>query len=116
MTATTVFTAGQVLSASALNGNFSKLANAQAAGTATATTGGLAGGATVVLNITYPSSRFAVAPILTVSTTSPRYVCGVTTNTAGSATITVLNVTGTTGSDATLYYQAVQMGTAAAAG
>lgn len=116
MTATTVFTAGQVLSAAALNGNFDKLPYSMAAGTATALTASLAADGTGTVNVTFPSSRFTVAPLVNCWTSGTRYIATATTIAAGSATITVRNVSAALGSTETVYYQAVQMGTALAAG
>lgn len=116
MTATTVFTAGQVLSAASLNGNFDKLPYAVASGTATALTTALAADATTTVNVTFPTSRFAVAPLVNCWTSGTRYIATATTIAAGSATITVRNVSAASGSTETVYYQAVQMGTASAAG
>jgi hypothetical protein len=110
------WTAGQVLSASTLNDNFNQLPYAFAAGTATATTGALAADATTTINITYPSSRFAVAPIVQAWTTNNRYTVSIGTNTAGSAVATVRNVSASSGTDATLYWTAVQMTAGTAAG
>jgi hypothetical protein len=47
---------------------------------------------------------------------SNRYICSVGTNTAGSAIVTVRNVSAATGSDATVYWSAVQMTSTTAAG
>jgi hypothetical protein len=116
MAGTTVFTSGQVLSASALNGNFSKLPYAYAAGEGATTTTALAADATSTVNITYPTSRFSVAPIVHAWTNSNRYVVSIGTNTAGSAIATVRNVSAASGSDSTLYWTAVQMTSGTAAG
>lgn len=116
MAGTTVFTAGAVLSAAALNGNFDKLPYAYAAGTGATTTGSLAADATTTINITYPASRFNVAPIVQAWTSNNRYVVSVGTNTAGSAIATVRNVSAATGTDATLFWTAVQMTAGTAAG
>ena len=91
-------------------------AYAQAAGTANSTTGVLTTQTSTTVTITYPSNRFSVAPIVQAWTSSPRYVCSATVNAAGSATITVFNVSGASGTDATVYYQAVQMTSGTAAG
>lgn len=91
-------------------------AYAQAAGTANSTTGVLTTQSSTTVTITYPTSRFSVAPIVQAWTSSPRYVCSATVNAAGSATITVFNVSGASGTDATVYYQAVQMTSGTAAG
>jgi hypothetical protein len=116
MAGTTVFTAGQVLSAASLNGNFDKLPYAFAAGTATALTGALAADGTATVSVTFPASRFAVAPIVTAWTSGTRYIATATTIAAGSATISLRNVSAATGSTETVYYQAVQMTAGTAAG
>lgn len=116
MAGTTVFTAGQVLSAAALNGNFDKLPYAYAAGTG-GTTGALAADAAVgSITINFPSARFAVAPIVQAWTSGTRYICGVTSIGTASATVTVRNVSAVTGSSETIYWTAVQMTSGTAAG
>jgi len=117
MTGTTVFTSGQVLSASALNGNFDKLPYAMAAGTANSVTTALPSGSAVgSITITYPASRFTVAPILMAWTGGSRYIVNWTANAAGSATIAVRNVSAETGGIETIYWQAIQMTSGTAAG
>jgi hypothetical protein len=116
MAGTTVWSAGQVLSAAALNGNFDKLPYAMAAGTANSTTGALAAGSAATVNVTYPTSRFSVAPIIQAWSASNRYIVSATTNTAGSAVLSVRNVSDAAGSDATVYWTAVQMTSGTAAG
>jgi hypothetical protein len=91
-------------------------AYAQAAGTGDSTTTALGPDTTSTINITYPASRFSVAPIVQAWTTSNRYVVSVGTNTAGSAVATVRNVSAASGSDSTLYWTAVQMASGTAAG
>ena len=116
MSATKIWSIGDILTASDLNSNFTKLAYAQAAGEGATTTGALAADATTTVNIVYPSSRFSVAPVVQAWTSSNRYVVSIGTNTAGSAIATVRNVSAATGSDATLYWTAVQMTSSAANG
>jgi len=117
MTATTVFTAGQVLSAAALNGNFDKLPYAFSAGTGGTTIAALSADTTTTINITYPTSRFSQPPIVFAWSDNNRYVCSIGTNTTGSAIATVRNVSAAAATGAsTLYWTAVQMGTASAAG
>lgn len=91
-------------------------AYAQAAGTGASTTGALLAGSAVTVNITYPTDRFSVAPVVQAWTTSNRYVCSVSGNTAGSASVSVRNVSDGTGSDATVYWTAVQMTSGTAVG
>jgi hypothetical protein len=116
MAGTTVFTAGQVLSAASLNGNFDKLPYAFAAGTATSTTGAIGTAAQTTVNVTFPVGRFAVAPIVSAWTGSGRYVAFASTIASGSATITVRNVSEASGTDVPVYYQAIQMTAGTAAG
>jgi len=116
MAGTKVWTAGEVLSAADLNGNFAKLPYSFAAGVATATTGALATNAQTTVSVTFPASRFSVAPIISAWTGSQRYVAVATSIAAGSATITIRNVSDATGTDVSVYYQAVQMTAGTAAG
>ncbi len=110
MSGTNTFTAGAVLSAAALNGNFDKLPFAMAVGTAATQTGTLADNAEATFNVTFPASRFTQVPAVVAWTTNQRYIAVATTIAAGSATITVRNVSGATGTTpATVYYQAIQM-------
>ena len=110
------FSAGQVLSAAALNGNFNALPYGVAVGTATSTTTALATNGQTTVNVTFPASRFTVAPIVMAWTGSQRYVAVATTIAAGSATITVRNVSDATGTDVSVFYQAVQMTSGTAVG
>lgn len=117
MAGTTVWSAGQVVSAAALNGNFDKLPYAYAAGTAGSTTGVLAAdGAVGSITITFPSGRFSVAPIVNAWTTGTRYICAVSAIGTASATVTVRNVSAASGSSETIYWNAVQMTSGTAAG
>jgi hypothetical protein len=116
MAGTKVFTAGEVLSASDLNGNFAKLPYATSVGTATTTTGAIGTAAQTTVNVTFPASRFSVAPIVSAWTVSPRYIAVATTIAAGSATITVRNVSEASGTDVLVYYSATQMTSGTAAG
>jgi hypothetical protein len=116
MSATTVFTAGQVLSASALNGNFSKLPYAYAAGTANSTTGTLAPDGAISVAVTFPASRFNVAPIVQAWASNNRYIAFANDITSGTANITVRNVSAGTGASETIYWTAVQMTSGTAAG
>jgi hypothetical protein len=116
MAGTKVWTAGEVLSAADLNGNFNKLPYAVATGTATALTGALAADATTTVSVTFPASRFAVAPLVSAWTSGTRYIATATTIAAGSATITVRNVSAASGVTETVYYHAVQMTAGTAAG
>jgi hypothetical protein len=116
MSATTVFTAGQVLSAASLNGNFDKLPYAVAVGTATTTTGALAINTGTAVTVTFPSGRFAVPPVVMTWTGSQRYVAAASSIGTATATLNVRNVSDATGTDVTIYYQAIQMTAGTAAG
>jgi hypothetical protein len=110
------FSAGQVLSAAALNGNFNALPYGVAVGTATTLTGALGTTAQTAVTVTFPVGRFTVPPIVSAWTGSQRYIAAATTVAAGSATITVRNVSDATGTNVSIYYQAVQMTSGSAAG
>lgn len=92
-------------------------AYAQAAGTASATTGALAADATVgSIAITFPTGRFTVAPLLQLWTYSGRYIVYPTAVAAGSATVAARNVSAAAGADEVIYYNAIQMSSGTAAG
>lgn len=117
MAGTKVWSAGEVLGASDLNGNFAKLPYAYAAGTASTLTGALVADGTIgSITITFPTSRFSVAPICQAWTSGTRYIASVTSIGTASATVTVRNVSGATGSSETIYWNAVQMTAGTAAG
>jgi len=116
MAGTTVFTAGQVLSAAALNGNFDKLPYAVAVGTATTTTGALAINTGTAVTVNFPAGRFAVPPIVMTWTGSQRYVSAPSSISTASATLNVRNVSDATGTDVTIFYQAIQMTAGTAVG
>jgi len=117
MSATKVFTIGEVLTASDLNSNFSKLPFATSAFTYTQV-------ATVAPNITatavavvFPASRFSVAPIVTVSTNDQYLTAFVSAISAGTATINVRNNgSSTSAASAIVTGFAVQMTSGTAAG
>lgn len=96
--------------------NWIPIPYAIAVGTSTTTTGALADNAQVAVNVTFPANRFSIAPVVFAWTTGPRYIAYASTIAAGSATITVRNVSGATGSDETVYYQAIQMTAGTAVG
>jgi len=97
--------------------NWIPQAYAQAAGTASSTTGALAADATVgSIAITFPTGRFTVAPIIQAWTYSGRYIVYPTAVAAGSATIAVRNVSAGAGADEVIYYNAIQMASGTAAG
>jgi hypothetical protein len=91
-----------------------KLGIGRAAGTVAVPV--LAAGATTTVTITFPASRFTVAPILTMNTGNGRVTVDASTVTATGATITLCNYTAAASVAATGQWQAVQMTAAAAAG
>ncbi len=119
MSATKIWSIGDVLTASDLNSNFTKLPFASSAFTYTQV-------ATVAPNVTatatavavaFPASRFSVAPIVTVSTNSPFLTAFVSAITSGTATINVRNNGDTTSAASAIVTGfAVQMTSGTAAG
>ena len=89
---------------------------AQAAGTADATTSALAADAIETITITFPTGRFSVAPIISLSSGSSRYQFGILSISALSANVQVRNVSAATGTSTTIYYQATQMSSTSAGG
>jgi hypothetical protein len=86
--------AGQLLGQSAL------AANAQSSG----------------VTLTLPAGRFTQPPIVTVISTSPRYVIAIGTVTTSTANVTVRNVSDASGTTYDLYFQAIQMTSGSSAG
>jgi hypothetical protein len=116
MAGVNTFTAGQVLSAAGLNANFNNLPYAVAVGTATTTTGALAINTGTAVTVTFPSGRFVVPPIVMTWTGSQRYVAAASSIGTASATLNVRNVSDATGTDVTIFYQAIQMTAGTAVG
>jgi hypothetical protein len=96
--------------------NWLPLPYAQAVGTASATTGVLAADGAVSVGVTFPTNRFAVAPIVYAWATNNRYMAFANAISAGTANITVRNVSAASGSDETIYYHAIQMSLGTAVG
>ena len=116
MAATKVFTIGEVLTASDLNGNFSKLPFASAGFTYTQV-------ATIAVNsiattaVVFPAGRFSVAPLVTVSSNDQMLTAYVSAITAGTATIGLRNNgSGTSAASAIVTGFAIQMTSGTAAG
>jgi hypothetical protein len=116
MAATKVFTIGEVLTASDLNGNFSKLPFASAGFTYTQV-------ATIAVNsiattaVVFPAGRFSVAPLVTVSSNDQMLTAYVSAITAGTATIGLRNNgSGSSAASAIVTGFAVQMTSGTAAG
>jgi hypothetical protein len=116
MAATKVFTIGEVLTASDLNGNFSKLPFASAGFTYTQVAA-LNPNATATTAVVFPSGRFSVSPLVTVSTSSPLLTAYVSSVNAGTVTVGVANNgSGTSVANVTVTGFAVQMTSGTAAG
>jgi hypothetical protein len=90
MAGTKVWTIGEVLTASALNGNFTKLPYASSAFTYTQAAV-ISPNSTAVTAVAFPASRFAVAPLVTVSTTDRYLTAYVSAITSATATIGLSN-------------------------
>jgi hypothetical protein len=90
MSGTKVWTIGEVLTASALNGNFDKLPYASSAFTYTQAAA-LAPNVNATTAVAFPAGRFAVAPIVTASCDSPPYTVYISAVTSGTVTVGVRN-------------------------
>lgn len=116
MAATKVFTIGEVLTASDLNGNFSKLPFASAGFTYT-NAATIAVNTTTTTAVAFPAGRFSVAPLVTVSSNSEMLTAFVSAITSGTATIGLRNNgSGTSAASAIVTGFAVQMTSGTAAG
>jgi hypothetical protein len=115
MAATKVFTIGEVLTASDLNSNFSKLPYASAAFTYTYGTA-LAPNVGITFAIAFPTSRFSVAPLVTVSSNDQYLTAYVSAITSGTATIGLRNNGSSSSGTAIVTGFAVQMTSGTAAG
>ena len=116
MSATKVFTIGEVLTASDLNSNFSKLPYSSAAFTYTQVAT-LAPNVDTTFAVAFPASRFTVAPLVTVSSSDQYLTAYVSAITAGTATIGLKNNgSGTSAASAIVSGFAVQMTSGTAAG
>jgi hypothetical protein len=116
MAATKVFTIGEVLTASDLNGNFSKLPYASAGFTYT-NAATIAVNTTTTTAVAFPAGRFSVAPLVTVSSNSEMLTAFVSAITSGTATIGLRNNgSGTSAASAIVTGFAVQMTSGTAAG
>ena len=116
MAATKVFTIGEVLTASDLNGNFSNLPYSTSAFTFTYGTA-IAPNAAVTVAVAFPTSRFSVAPLVTVSSNDQYLTAYVSAITSGTATIGLRNNgNGSSAASAIVTGFAVQMTSGTAAG
>jgi hypothetical protein len=117
MSATKIWSSGDLLTASDLNSNFTKLPYASAAFTYTQVAAIAANTSATPVAIAFPASRFNVAPLVTVSTSDGFLMAFVSAITAGTATINVRNNGNTTsGASAIVTGFAVQMTAGTAAG
>ena len=116
MSATKTWNIGDVLTASDLNSNFSKLPYSTYqfsytySGTISANSG-------VTFAVVYPTSRFSVAPIVTVSSNSAALTAYVYLNNAGTVTVGLFNNGASVSGATTLVYgQATQWASGSASG
>lgn len=116
MAATKTWSIGEVLTASDLNGNFAKLPFASAGFTFTQATA-IAPNISVTVAVAFPTSRFSVAPLVTVATNDQYLTAYVSAITAGTATIGLRNNgNGSSAANAVVTGFAVQMTSGTAAG
>lgn len=90
MAGTKVWTIGEVLTASALNGNFDKLPYASSAFTYTQVAT-IAANGTALTAVAFPASRFTVAPLVTVSSRSNVLTAYINAVTSGTVTVGLCN-------------------------
>ena len=116
MSATKIWSTGDVLTASDLNSNFTKLPYASAGFTYTQVAT-IAVNGTATTAVAFPASRFNVAPLVTVSSSDQMLTAYVSAITSGTATIGLRNNgSGTSGANAIVTGFAVQMTSGTAAG
>lgn len=117
MAATKTWNIGDVLTASDLNSNFTKLPLAVSGVTGTYTGGALAINTATTVAIAFPASRFTVAPIVSVSCNDQYLTPYVSAVTSGTVTVGLRN-NGNASSAGTvvIYGVAVQMTSGTAAG
>ena len=72
-------------------------------------TSALPDGSSESFTVTFPTGRFNQTPIVTASSSSPRYTLAISAVSSTGFTLTVRNNTGTTGTSYTYYWHAVQM-------
>jgi hypothetical protein len=90
MAGTKVWTIGEVLTAATLNGNFDKLPYASSAFTFTQVAT-IAANGTALTAVAFPASRFAVAPLVTVSSRSNVLTAYISAVTSGTVTVGLCN-------------------------
>jgi hypothetical protein len=116
MAGTKSWSIGEVLTASDLNGNFTKLPYASSAFTYTQV-------ATIAVNaiattaVAFPASRFNVAPLVTVSSNDQMLTAYISAITSGTVTVGLRNNgSGTSAANAIVSGIAIQMTSGTAAG
>ena len=112
-----IWNIGDVLTAADLNSSFSDLPLRHSAITATYTGGAIAINTSTTVAIAFPTSRFSVAPIVTLSTNDQYLTAYVSAVTAGTVTVGLRN-NGNASSSGTviIYGLATQMTSGTAAG
>ena len=116
MAATKTWVIGEVLTASDLNSNFTKLPFASAGFTYT-NAATIAVNTTTTTAVAFPAGRFSVAPLVTVSSNDQMLTAYVSAITSGTATIGLRNNgSGTSAANAIVTGFAVQMTSGTAAG
>jgi len=117
MSATKTWSIGDVLTASDLNSNFTKLPYATSAFTAAYSAGAISAGGSATVAIAFPSSRFSVAPICTFSTSAAVITPVVNAVNSGTVTVALVNNGGVNSAASfTVYGLATQMTSGTAAG
>jgi len=117
MSATKTWSIGDVLTASDLNSNFTKLPYSASAFTYVQAATILTNGTGTPTAVAFPASRFTVAPIITLSCSDQYLTAFVSSVTSGTATINVRNNgNATSAANANVYGFAVQMTSGTAAG
>jgi hypothetical protein len=118
MSGTKTWSVGEVLSASDLNTNFNKLPYATSAFTASGPSTAIASGASALVAIAFPTSRFQVPPIVTLSTSGAFVTPVLNAISAGTVTVALVNNGGSSqpSNSVVIYGFAVQMTAGTAAG
>ena len=112
-----IWNIGDVLTAADLNSSFSDLPLRHSAITATYTGGAIAINTSTTVAIAFPTSRFSVAPIVTLSTNDQYLTAYVSAVTAGTVTVGLRNNGNTSSAGTVVIYGLVtQMTSGTAAG
>ena len=118
MSATKSWSIGDVLTAADLNSNFTKLPLAVSGFTGTGPSTAIAAGSSATVAIAFPTSRFTLAPIVSMSTSAAYITPVVNAITSGTVTVAMVNNGGVSqgASTITVYGIAIQMTSGTAAG